>query len=203
MGGPFEMMEFLDRIQDIDRHVTLAINQCYSPFTDEIWKIFSNREIWYVLYLLVAIALVRRLGWKKGLVAILSVILTIVACDQCGNLVKNSVARFRPTWDSWMMRNDLHILLGRHGYYGFYSAHAANAMGFAVGSARCFKWDGKKHRAYTWAIVIWGVLVGLSRIFAGAHFAGDVIVGLLVGTLFGCIFAFLGKKIIDKFVICG
>ena len=60
------------------------------------------------------------------------------------------------------------------------------AMGFALCSAFCFKkGSGRKMTAYTVLIVIWALLVGISRIFVGKHFLGDVLVGFAVGALVG------------------
>lgn len=192
-------MTFLEQLIEIDRHITLAINQCYSSITDPMWLMFSDRDIWFILYFLVAAGLLGRLGWKKGLIAILAIVLTIVACDQGGNFVKHTVCRIRPCWDPWLLASGIHLL--QHPdptditNFGFYSAHAANAMGFAVCSLLCFKWDGSKARPYTIAIIIWALCVGFSRIFVGRHYFGDVLTGFLAGILFGWIFASLGKCI--------
>lgn len=192
-------MTFLDNIQDLDRHVSLAINSLHSTWSDQVWMFFSDKNVWFLLYFCVAAAMLGRLGWKKGLVAILSVVLTIVLCDQGGNFVKFTVARFRPCWDSWMVQNGLHILEGRFDYYGFYSAHAANSMGFAICSALCLKWDREsEYRIYTTSILIWAVLVGMSRVFVGRHFFGDVLAGFAVGLLFGWVCSRIGRFFADR-----
>ena len=64
--------------------------------------------------------------------------------------------------------------------YGFFSAHAANAMAFAVASAKFLKRG-------TLPLCLWAVLVGLSRIFVGKHFLGDVLIGFIVGAIFALI----------------
>ena len=194
-------MTFLELLQDWDRHITLAFNQLSSPVSDWIGMLFSNREVWFVLYAVVAVMLVVRLGWKRGLGAIVCISLTIVVCDQGGNFVKSAVARFRPCWDSWMVQNGLNMLEGRGDYYGFYSAHAANAMGFAAGSTGCFRWNGGKCRAYSIGICIWALLVGFSRVFVGRHFFGDVTVGFFVGIVSGFLFARLGGILCSKLKI--
>ena len=68
--------------------------------------------------------------------------------------------------------------------YGFFSAHAANAIGFACAASIILK-------SRTWKIVlpIWAILVGVSRVFVGKHFLGDVLVGFMVGAFFGILFA--------------
>ena len=192
-------MEGLAEIDRLDRSVTLAINGLHSPVTDTIWQFFSNKEIWFVLYAAVIVSLFIRLGWKKALVVIGSCILCVLACDQIGNLVKETVARLRPCEDQFMLDQGLRMLEGPGGLYGFYSAHAANAMGFAICSIIGFRSDvTRSYKAYSIFIVIWAVLVGVSRVFVGKHFLGDVLAGFVAGLLFGWLCGALGRLIIKK-----
>lgn len=191
---------FWGQLEQADKAATLAINSVHCPASDFVWQVFSDKEIWYPLYLIVLIFLFIRLGWKKALVVTLSCILTVAACDQFANFTKEFFARFRPCWDEWMISGNLHLLEDKGNYYGFYSAHAANAFGFAICSWLGFRNDTRlKWRGYGWGICIWGVLVGVSRIFVGKHFLGDVIVGLIVGALFGWLMATLARLVIRRF----
>lgn len=192
---------FWDSLEQADKAATLAINSLHGPVSDWIWQTFSDKEIWYPLYLLVLVFLFVRLGWKKALIVTLSCVLTIVICDQLANFTKEFFARLRPCWDEQMLASGLHEIGGKSEYYkyGFYSAHAANAFGFAISSWLGFRNDTRlRWRGYGWGICIWGFLVGLSRIFAGQHFLGDVIVGLLVGTLAGWGMARLARMAITR-----
>ena len=188
-----------DTLQALDERITLAINSLHFETGDHFWQFFSSAEVWFPLYAAVLFVMVRRLGWKKGLMAVLAMVLTVLACDQFADLVKNSVRRLRPCYNSDMVTAGLHMLEARGGYYGFFSGHAANAFGFAAASSICFDAD-KNHRydVYQWFIFIWAALVGLSRIFAGKHYFGDVLVGALVGLAFGCAIATVFRKIVTR-----
>jgi undecaprenyl-diphosphatase len=188
-----------DTLQALDERITLAINSLHFEAGDHFWQFFSSAEVWFPLYAAVLFVMVRRLGWKKGLMAVLAMVLTVLACDQFADLVKNSVCRLRPCYNSDMVTAGLHMLEARGGYYGFFSGHAANAFGFAAASSICFDAD-KNHRydVYQWFIFIWAALVGLSRIFAGKHYFGDVLVGALVGLVFGCAIATVFRKIVTR-----
>lgn len=192
-------MNVFQYLHHVDKDVTLAINSCNSPFTDYIWQIFSDKEIWYVLYLIVLVMLFVRLGWKKGLAVTISCILCVVACDQFANFTKDFFERLRPCWDGEMLDRGLHILEGKGNLYGFYSAHAANALGFAACSFFGFRNDRRsRYRSYGWGIFIWALLVGISRVFVGKHFFGDVMVGFAVGLLFGWGLAAITSLVIRK-----
>ena len=154
-----------------------------------MWILFSDKKVWYVMYAVLAVLLFVRAGWKKALVVLLSVALTVLACDQFANLIKDSVARLRPVWDNWMMAGGLHRLEGRGNFYGFFSAHAANSFGVAACVLEGFREVDKKrnYRGMAWLLFSWAALVSISRIFVGKHFLGDVLVGTIVGLLFGWI----------------
>ena len=134
------LVQFIQEAHHFDKDITLAINSLHSPISDSVWMVFSNKEIWYILYLAVLVMFFYRLGWKKALVALLACVLCIVVCDQTCNLFKDSVQRLRPCLDGEMISRGLHILerAGARNLYGFFSAHAANAMGFAACSLMCF-----------------------------------------------------------------
>lgn len=201
MEGSAEITDIFRSLHHIDKDITLSINSMNSPFTDQMWMLFSDRNIWIVLYVAVIVMLFVRLGWKKALVVILSAILCIVACDQFANLVKFGVERLRPCHDADMLARGLRVLEDPGQLYGFFSAHAANAGGFAVVSYLGFRNDGRlKYRGYGIGIGLWAFLVGVSRIFVGKHFFGDVCVGFAVGILFGCLFGLLARWVIKKYI---
>lgn len=53
-----------------------------------------------------------------------------------------------------------------------------------------------------YAVIFWALLVGISRVFVGKHFLGDVMVGFFVGTLFAYIifhiFYALGRLVFTR-----
>ena len=201
-GAP--VLGFLREAHHIDQQVTLAVNSLHCPLTDAVWQLFSNTYIWYALYLAVVVFLFLRLGWKRALIVTISCILTIVTCDQFANFTKAYFERLRPCWDLNMIDGGLHVLEGKGSLYGFFSAHAANAMGFATCSYAGFRNDrAHSYRIYGVCISLWAVLVGMSQVFVGKHFLGDVLAGLVVGLLFGWAFARLGRLLIDRLRLSG
>lgn len=192
-------IDLLSRLEMADKNATLSINSLHSPVSDWIWQFFSDKEVWYPLYLGFLIFIFVKMGWKKAGIVTIACILTIVACDQFSNFCKEFFARLRPCWDEWMVANGLHMLEGKGNQFGFYSAHAANAMGFALSSLTGLKADHRYQKcSWSWIICVWAVLVGISRIFVGKHFLGDVIVGLAVGALFGWLLALAGRWLIRR-----
>ena len=93
----------------------------------------------------------------------------------------------------------MNVLEKRGGFYGFFSAHAANAFAIAV----CLTLGFRNDRSHTynafsrWAI-IWAMLVAVSRIFVGKHYLGDVIVGTVIGVAVGYSVGIAARYLINK-----
>ena len=203
-------------IHHIDQLLTLEINSWHSFITDPIWAFFSDKLVWAPMYAGIIALLIWKLGWKRGLMVLGSALLTFAFCDQFSNLIKHAVGRIRPLHDEFMIAQGLHVL-ERGGGYSFFSAHSANSFGLAfstfVGMKRCLcasrtstevsdtalhaempKWL----KAYGWWMFFWAFMVAISRIFVGKHYLGDVIVGILVGSPAGWLFARLASDIAHK-----
>ena len=193
-------------VHKIDQLLTLEINSWHSFITDPMWQFFSDKLVWAPMYAAIIALLIWKLGWKRGLMILAAALLTFGFCDQFSNLIKHAVGRIRPLNDEFMVSQGLHIL-EKGGGYSFFSAHSANSFGLAfstfVGMKRCLQGSGpmpKWLKAYGWWMFFWAFMVAVSRIFVGKHYLGDVIVGILVGSLAGYFFArlcsYLAKRLI-------
>ena len=196
-------------IHKFDQLLTLEINSWNCSITDPIWQFFSNIPVWIPMYVLIIALLIWKLGWKKGLIILAGALLTFGFCDQFSNLIKDATQRIRPLNDEFMKAQGLHIL-EKGGGYSFFSAHSANAFGLAcctfIGFRNCLRARICKQisssesceqktilptwfKAYTTWMFCWAFMVAVSRIFVGKHYLGDVIVGIIVGSLAGYAFS--------------
>ena len=53
-------------------------------------------------------------------------------------------------------------------------------------------------KAYGWWMFFWAFMVAISRIFVGKHYLGDVLVGIIVGSLAGHAFARLAELVCNR-----
>ena len=203
---------FWQNVHQLDQQITLTINSWNSAFTDPIWTFLSLKLVWAPLYAAIIALMIWKLGWKKGLIVVGGVLLTIGFCDQFANLIKHATARIRPVNDEWMVAHGLNILEWGGGF-SFFSAHAANSFGIAgsswfglknclIGSqntCRCRLSNENLCKYYAWVMFTWASLVAISRIFVGKHYLGDVIVGTIVGILGGIFFGWLASRIANKY----
>ena len=192
----------MERLIGIDQDITLWLNGFHSPWSDQFWMFMSDVRIWFPMYGVILGMMIDRLGWKKGLVVILSCILTVVLTDQISYHIKESVDRLRPFYTSDLLERGLHWPLNRTGFFGFFSGHASNAFGFAMCSFLGFRLNdrSRKYTIYGWCIFAWAALVALSRVMMAAHFFGDIFVGTLFGMAVGLFCAALARGVIRKWL---
>lgn len=198
---------FWQQIHQLDQRLTLTINGWHSSFTDPVWQFFSDKLVWIPMYVGIIALLFWKLGWKRALVVLAGVGLTFGFCDQFSNIIKDATCRLRPLKDEYMISQGLHVL-ENGGKYGFFSAHAANSLGLAfstfIGLKSCLRTAGGKKspwwiKTYGGWIFFWAAMVGISRIFVGKHYLGDVLVGFIVGATAGIAFGMLARHIIRRF----
>ena len=188
------MSPLLEALSRADNEITLAINGWSSPFGDAFWTLISGKAVWIPLYVAIVILLFAKVGWRRALVALLAIGLTVLACDQGSDFVKDWADRLRPCHNQGLLDRGLRVLESKGSLFGFFSAHSANAMGIAVSSIHFLRLATGKilFHLYSVFICLWSILVSVSRIFVGKHFFGDVLVGVIVGVLVGwCVWRLL------------
>ena len=192
----------LDRLIGIDQDITLWINGFHSAWSDPVWMFFSDVRIWFPAYGIIMAMMIYRLGWKKGLIVLLSCILTVVLTDQISYHIKEGVDRLRPYYTTEMLQRGLHWPLNRSSFFGFFSGHASNTFGFAICSFLGFRLNDRtcRYRIYGLGIFIWAFLVALSRVMMAAHYFGDVTVGMFFGLSVGLLMAGIAHAVIRRWV---
>jgi undecaprenyl-diphosphatase len=158
-----------------DAHLFRLINQAHQPWLDGLMELISGKLTWIPLYLLLIYFLYQRFKlacWKPVLYLLASV---AVADQFSSSLLKPLFKRLRPchvdAFQSW-----IHLPAGCGGMFGFCSSHAANSFAIAVGFYLL-----TKNKSAGIALVLWASIISYSRIYLGAHYPLDVIVGALVG----------------------
>lgn len=187
----------LEELIQTDQQITLWINSFYSPETSPLWTLLSDARVWFPAYAAVMAVMVWRMGWKKGLLCALSLIVMVVVVDQLSGVVKESVMRLRPCYNTRMLDGGVQWACGRPGFYGFFSSHASNTLGFAIASYMGLRNDhAHSYKVYGICVFLWAGMVCLSRIMLAAHFFGDVVAGALFGLAAGYLIGLGTRQII-------
>ena len=181
----------LEQLLHIDTEVLLAINGWHAPWADRLMWIVSAKETWIPLYLLLIGLLVWRYRQpshiaikclKKVPVCVVLIIAIAAAVGLAdfiaSGILKDLVARPRPSRVP-ELEGVLHTVNGyRSGQYGFVSSHAANTM--ACGLLFALIW---RKKIATIGLMLWVAMNCYSRMYLGVHYPLDIIGGLVIGAL--------------------
>jgi undecaprenyl-diphosphatase len=185
---------FVNIIEQWDKELFLFLNSLNHPFLDPIMYWISDRFIWIPFYVFVLILIIKHRGVKSLYVILPAVALLIALSDQIAlQLFKEVFKRYRPCHNE-ELKSMVHLVKGCGGLYGFVSSHAANS--FALAGFLGFLLKDK----YSWfipLILVWALVVSYSRIYLGAHYPGDIIVGALLGALLGALIFIPVKKLLN------
>jgi undecaprenyl-diphosphatase len=138
----------------------------------------SAKWVWLPLYGVLLFLLYRKYG-NHLWVYLTGILLSILLADQLTSLVmKPHFARLRPCHEESLQ--DYLMMVNRcGGSFGFASSHAANTFALAVFFTKLFR-----HPGY-YLLWLWALMISYSRIYLGAHYPGDVLVGGLLGGVLG------------------
>ena len=165
---------------DVD--LLIYLNNLGTERWDGFWLVVTNKFTAIPLYLVLIFLTYKKLGLKRLLWIFLFVAILIGLSDQTSNLFKYGLERLRPCHDIGVAEFIRLVKDDCGGLYSFFSAHAANSMAVAVffGLLLRTRWN------FLYPILlVWALLVGYSRIYLGVHYPLDVLVGLIVGALYG------------------
>ena len=181
----------IDKLIHIDTEILLAINGWHAPWADTLMWIISAKATWIPLYVLLIGLLVWRyrkpamtgVKWLQRVpacvVMIVMIAMAVGAADFIASgILKDLVARPRPTRVP-ELEGVLHLVNGyRSGQYGFVSSHAANTM--ACGLLFSLIW---RNKIATCGLMLWVAANCYSRMYLGVHYPTDIMGGLVVGAL--------------------
>lgn len=154
-----------------------AINGAHTPFWDAAMYLISNVGAWAYP----ALVLLTFLFWKRPKSEAFLLLLMVGLCVAFGDvlsswLAKPFFARFRPTHSPELQDSLLYVYNYRGGLYGFFSGHSANFT--AVATFLCLVFRDRRFTGIMAVLVSWVVY---SRMYIGAHYLSDCLVGILVG----------------------
>ena len=174
----------------IDQSWLLAINGAHCGVMDQVMWYISQAWVWIPLYVVLIGLLIWRFGWKWGLVYTVALVAAVGLSDWISSgVIKHLVCRPRPTHEP-ALEGLVHVVNGYvGGLYGFVSSHAANTMSLATLFAIIWQRPVSGERLsvrgnhQAWWLLSYVVVNCYSRMYLGVHYPGDILGGLLVGTV--------------------
>lgn len=172
---------------DLDKELLLWFNGSQSLYLDSLVRTLTNGWTWLPLYLSLCFVVIKNNDTVQKILFVIACagLCILIAGAVDDEIVKPTVARWRPTHDPQIgMLVD--VVDGyRGGSYGFFSAHASNTFSITI-----FFWWLMRSRLLTSAMVLWSLTNCWTRLYLGVHYPGDILVGLCWGFICGSV-AFL------------
>jgi undecaprenyl-diphosphatase len=188
----------MEKLKALDTELFLFLNGHHCAFFDPVMYWASNKIFWFPFYALI-IFLIARSYKKRSILIFIGVGLLITLSDQlASHLIKNVVRRLRPSRDA-ALAGLVHLSkAGAGGLYGFVSSHAANSFALLVFLSLVLD---SRFRWLKYVLLFWALLVSYSRVYVGVHYPGDVLGGVLLGSIIGYIVALLYKWAVKRNVL--
>ena len=169
-------------IIEMDKQLLLDWNGSSSLFLDGLVKTLTTATTWIPLYIALLYLVIKNNDSVKKvlMIAACAGVCVFLAGSLDDMIVKPMVGRWRPARDTEIgMLVD--VVNGyRGGRFGFFSAHASNTFSIAV----FFCWLIRS-RILSVAMILWSLVNCWTRVYLGVHYPGDILCGLLWGTIVG------------------
>lgn len=176
----------------MDETILLWINHHYNDYWDAYMPMLTHRFAWIPMYIALAYAIVRTLGWKRGMMFIVAIALTTLLADQVSShVIRPWVQRLRPSNVDNPLSAMIHIVNGYRGYpYGMPSSHAANTVGLLTMLALRFR-----NKGLVATTTVWMLMQVYSRMYLGVHYPTDILVGAMVGLSSACLVFYAYRRL--------
>ncbi|NZA25489.1 phosphatase PAP2 family protein [Luteimonas sp. SJ-92] len=190
-SSPGAVGSFIGGVLRLDEQLFVLLNSLGSGRWDGFWLFVTSRLSSIPVFVALMYLVHRHFGLKSMLVVLGLIAVMITATDQLANLFKDGFERPRPCREEHLQEL-IRYLAPRCGRYGYFSAHAANSMAFAVFLGLLFR---RIHRHLLLLLLVWASIVGYSRIYVGVHYPADTLTGMAIGALIGFLIYKLSRRL--------
>ncbi len=166
------------------------------PAADELMLFLTDAALSLPLLLLAGAFMIVRRG-RDGLVVLLLAAIAVGIADfTASGILKPLFHRVRPCFALEGVR----LLVSQSRSWSFASSHAANSAAVATTVWIFFRAGALVDRAYVAVMLLYGLLVALSRIYVGVHYPGDVLGGIAVGIASASLVYTVAAWIVKRYV---
>ncbi|MCX8472583.1 MAG: phosphatase PAP2 family protein [Sediminibacterium sp.] len=173
----------LDALIEFDHYLFLLINKIWVfKMGDIVFPWVRQAQHWYLFYIILLV-FAYFVFKKKFFYWLVFLAGTIAFTDQLSSsLFKPLFGRLRPCADPQFLSQIRLLVPCPSLSYSFTSSHAFNHFAAAIFFFRSFKPYMKN---FSYVFFLWAALICYGQIYVGVHFPFDIIVGAILGLIFG------------------
>lgn len=187
-------------MKKIDENVFLYFNQSGTDTWDFFWTLLTDKFVAIPLFAVLLCVIWYKSSFKTTLYIGVFLVAIVGFTDLSGKVIKNTVKRPRPCSVHSPIQQEVRVVSDgvidglttknaeKCEKYSFFSSHAAVSMALAVFLGLLL------NSVFSWSLflmVVWAVLVSVSRIYLGFHYPFDI----LAAWVYGALVAWLAYKL--------
>jgi undecaprenyl-diphosphatase len=184
-------------VKNLDKDLFLSFNQSGSESWDFFWTLLTDKYLAIPVFALLLLIVLLKYKFKTAFVVGVFMVALIGVTYVFSSVVKSTVQRPRPCSINSPIKDEVRIV--SDGVFGnlttsnvekcekfsFFSSHAAVSFALALFFGLIIS---KIASVWLFVLIIWATLVSISRIYLGFHYPSDILVGAIVGGVFGYAF---------------
>ena len=182
----------LEALKQWDRELFVFLNNIGIEQFDSFWIFSTQIESWTALFIYFIFLLFYFYRGKKGLWALLFLLMTFAITMTITDFTKETIARLRPNNVEELSK--LIRILQHPTNYSFFSGHAATSFAITTFMVLAIK----PFNRWIYLAYIWPLIFVLSRVYVGVHYPSDILVGALVGTLIAVFLFWVMRKVMSR-----
>ncbi len=196
-------------MKSLDKELFLWFNQLGTEPLDFIWIFLTDKFVAIPFFGILMLLIWYKSNFKTAFVVGVFLVALVGLTDLFATLIKNWVERPRPCSVNSILNDQVRVVSDglfkkvttsnteKCEKFSFFSSHAA--VSFALATFLGLLLQKLRKSALYW-MLLWAILVSVSRIYLGFHYPSDIFVGGVVGMVFGFIAFEIYQLIIQNYL---